>query len=395
MSKKNELKLDLVRHILRAGKTTRPELVAATGCRAATVFEVIDQLKESGVIIEPDRVGIKTGRRAPLLHCNPDYCRCVGIDFQLKRTLACVTDTSGNILHRCEIPSDGRRTLEDSRREISEAMRFLRIASGSQWQHVRGVGFADPGMVDVDKGISIRAISVPGWENLDTANWFRHYFNLDCGVWPEEMVKTHMEYTTRGDNPPKSLFHLGMDGGIGGGFISNGNLFVGSSYQGMEIGHVVIEPDGPVCQCGNRGCLEALAGYAGILHRIRDARAEGVDTDIDIDNFSVKQFVQCAKHDKAARIIANEVCDSIGTALAVVVALLNPELIVLSGELTNLGQPLLDAIWRQLGFNCFNEAVKDLKIEISSLDLFDTARGAAIMMRDRIMLESPEASYLQ
>ena len=77
------------------------------------------------------------------------------------------------------------------------------------------------------------------------------------------------------------------------------------------------------------------------------------------------------------------------------VALLNPELIVLSGELTNLGQPLLDAIWRQLGFNCFNDAVKNLKIEISSLDPFDTARGAAIMMRDRIMLDSLEDSYLQ
>ena len=97
-------------------------------------------------------------------------------------------------------------------------------------------------------------------------------------LWPECTVKTYMEYLSRlhAEKPPKSLFHLGMDDGIGGGFVKDGVCFIGDSNQGMEIGHIVIAPNGPLCQCGNRGCLEAVAGETGIRRRIREALNRGI-----------------------------------------------------------------------------------------------------------------------
>ncbi len=389
MTKKSDIRTEIIRQMLLYSSITRPELVRRTGTRAATVFEVVDDLKREGILSEPDRRGRKTGRRAPALSFHPDHLWCAGIDFQVRRTRGVVADMTGNIRAEAELAAPERTSLHACRNEIREVLRRLREQLGERWNLVRGIGFADPGLVDVEKGISIRAVNVPGWENAQTGKWLESENAVRAKLWPECTVKTYMEYLSRlhAEKPPKSLFHLGMDDGIGGGFVKDGVCFIGDSNQGMEIGHIVIAPNGPLCQCGNRGCLEAVAGETGIRRRIREALNSGVDTEMTLEGFSLAKFVEYARHDKAAKIIANEVCDSIGSALAVAVALLNPSMIVLSGELTKLGTVLTNAVTRALSMNCFAGALRELKIELSTLGAFDTARGAALLMRDALLKE--------
>ena len=385
MSRREDLQKVILRRLLFYGRTTRPELVSLTGSRAATVFEAIDELKNLGLVVEPERHGKKTGRRAPELECNRNYAYFIGVDLQVDGVVGVVIDSCGDILDRYETRITApRQHFEDARAEVVHCVRTLRLRLGDKWPLVHGIGFADPGLVDTDRNISLRAVNVPGWENLETGTWLAGEFGISAGVWPEQMVKTRMEYITRLPDAPESLFHLGTDGGIGGGFIKNGKLFVGSTYQGMEIGHVVIDPNGSICSCGNRGCLEAFAGKQGILNLVRQALRNGVDTELSEENFTVRKFVECSHRDKAARIIADEVSESIGEALSTVVALLNPAMIVLSGELAGMGNLLIDAVHRALDLNCFAGAVQNLKLEISALDNDDTARGAALMMRDRL-----------
>ena len=389
MTKKSDLRAEIIDKMLLFSSITRPELVRLTGTRAATVFEVVDELKKEGILNEPERHGKKTGRKAPALTFHPDCFWCAGIDFQVRKTIGAVTDMTGTVQATAELTALERNSLNACRNEIREILRRLREQLGEKWSLVKGIGFADPGLVDIEKGISIRAVNVPGWENAQTGKWLETENGVKAKLWPECMVKTYMEYLSRlrREEPPKSLFHMGMDDGIGGGFIKDGRCFTGDSNQGMEIGHIIIAPNGPLCQCGNRGCLEAIAGETGIRRKIREALNSGVDTELSLDEFSLAKFVECAKYDKAAKIIANEVCDSIGTALAVAVALLNPSMIVLSGELTKLGGVLTNAVSRPLSMNCFAGSLKDLKIELSTLAPFDTARGAALLMRDTLLKE--------
>ena len=383
--KRDYLRSAILDLILSRGDATRPELVKTTGVRAASVFEAVDELKREGILCEPERSGRRTGRKAPCLRLNPEYFLCAGIDFQVRRTFGTVVDLSGEIRYRAELPSLGRGSLMACRDEIRTVLRHLQGQAGSEWKRVRGIGFADPGLVDVKKGLSIRAVNVPGWENARTGDWLSEENGLPAGVWTEGQVKTFMEYHLRGKEMNGSLFHLGMDDGIGGGFIKNGECFIGDTHQAMEIGHIVIDPSGPLCQCGNRGCLESLAGEAGIRRRIREAISSGVDTVLKLENFSIPYFTECAKFDKTAHIIASEVSDSIGRALAVAVVLLNPSVIVLCGELTGLGDLLLESIHRELNRRCFSGTVRELKLEFSRLDKYDTARGAAIMMRNQLL----------
>lgn len=383
MSRREHLQKLILRRLLFYGRTTRPELVALTGCRAATVFEAIDALKDSGMVVEPERRGKKTGRRAPELECNRFCAAFLGIELKPDGIIGVVTDSCGDTTESCEerfaVPN-----ADAARAGIDRCVTELRQRIGDRWELIKGVGFADPGIVDIDRNLAVRATGIPGWEDFAVGKWLAERYGVPAGIWSGRMVKTRMEYLARLSDAPESLFLLDTGSVVGGGFIKGGRLFVGSSYQAMEIGHLVVDKNGGVCSCGNRGCLETLINRQGILDSARRALDNGVATELAAEDFSIRRFVECAHRDKAARLIAGDISEHIGDALAAAVTLLNPAMIVVSGELAGLGSLLTDAIRRTLEKNCFAEAVRKLKLELSTLDIEDAARGAAMMMRDRV-----------
>lgn len=387
MSRRNELKNQILKHLLFHGRATRPELVALTGTRAATVFEAIGELKDEGLICEPERRGKRTGRRAPELNIDPDCCHVLGVELRPDGCIGVIVDAAGNILHKYRTSAESRNTLDEVKQEILFLLQKLREKSSDQWHLVKGLGFADPGLVDVYKRFSIRAVNVPGWRELETGRYLEGVSGLASGVWPEAMVKTFLEYLKTIDEKPESIFHLATDGGIGGGFIKNGELFIGNSSRAMEIGHLTVDPSGPRCRCGNCGCLEAVAGSAALAEKVAEARRAGVDLGGLPEKFSMKSFADHSMKNKGVRIIADELCRDLGQALSAVVMMLNPERIVISGEFIRLGDFLLDSLRRELELRCFPEAVRRLKISLSELDTFDTAFGAAIMMRNAVLLK--------
>ena len=386
MSRRDELKKKILQHLLQKGHVTRPELVALTGIRAATVFEAIDELKNDSLIAEPERRSKKTGRKAPELSLRPQCCITAGVELSPGYCYGVIADASGKILHSVKIVAGTRSCLEDVKHEILLLIQKLREEAGDLWEQIKGIGFADPGLVDIERGFSVRAINVPGWQNVETAKWLTGITALPSGVWPETMVKTKMEHLLLGGDAPETLFNLVTDDGIGGGFIRDGKLFAGASGRAMEIGHLQVDPDGPRCQCGNSGCLEALAGWPAICRIISENRKLGVDFGTLPEIFSMADFSENISRNKGTRIIADRVCHALGAALSAVVMMLNPDMIIISGELTVLKDFLLNSLRRELELRCFPEAVKDLKIVLSSLDKEDTATGAAMMMREKILL---------
>ena len=386
MSRRDELKQILLRYLLLHGRSTRPELVAMTGVRAATVFEAIDELKDESIVQEPERRGKKTGRKAPELSCSADCCHIVGVELHLTGCIGVIIDANGEVIHCADHPAGERKTLLEVKREILEVLQHLHDLAGENWRLVRGLGFADPGLVDIERNYSIRAVNIPAWQELETGKMLENASRLPAQIWPEAMVKTRMEFIQRLPHAPESIFNFVTEDGIGGGFIKKGELFIGSSGRAMEIGHLVVRPGGARCQCGNCGCLESVASPAGLAEKIAESRAAGVDLGGLPEKFSMEVFADFAVRNRGVRIIADELCRDLGNALSVAVMLLNPEMIVISGEFASLGSFLTDSLRRELELRCFPEAVKELKIEISTLARTDTARGAAMMMRDRVLL---------
>lgn len=195
-----------------------------------------------------------------------------------------------------------------------------------------------------------------------------------------------MEYQELLPKRPESLFHMEIGKGIGGGFINNGELFAGAMNCGMEIGHLIVEPEGPLCQCGNRGCLEAVAAEQGIRRRVQDLLDHNVNTMLKDREFSIKYFIKAVEaNDKAARMLANEISVKIAMGLQCIVAILNPAMIVLSGELTGLGKILIQTIRDFLELNCMPTAINGLELRVSALQEKGTAQGVALMTRDALL----------
>jgi glucokinase len=362
-----------------------------TGLRAASVFEVIDKLKAEGIISELERKGKKTGRISPVISFNPDHLWIVGISFQFKKTIGLMVNLRGETIFSTEITGVSRNGIDDCCKEIRTVIRILRKKAGADWGKVKGIGFADPGMVDIGKGLSIKAVNITGWDNFDTSEWLRRETGIGTRlIMPETLAETFMEYYSRIPHTPASIFRLNTGTGIGGGFMKNGNLFVGDSFRGMEIGHLLIQPGGPLCQCGNCGCLEAIAGESGIRNRVEELLAKGVTTELAIDKFSVDSFCEIAKRDKNARMLAYEISGSISKALCTVVTMLNPSLIVIGGDLSKLGDILLQTINRNLSLYCLPGTLDKLSVETSSLDEKASAKGVALMVRGKILMP---ASY--
>ena len=161
------------------------------------------------------------------------------------------------------------------------------------------------------------------------------------------------------------------------------------AFCGMEVGHVVVRDDGPQCQCGSRGCLEAVTGIPAIRRRVEEMIREGVQTALGSEPFSAELLARCVReNDKAAQALTLEVSEDIAAALASVVTLLNPGTVVLTGALSRIGAPLVENLKKLLQLRCLPRAVADLDMRVSSLAESATAQGAALLARRHFALES-------
>lgn len=386
MIRRTELKKKILHHLLLHTKVTRPELVTLTGSRAASVFEAVDELKAERRIIEPERRTRRTGRRAPELEINPGYGNFVGVELRPAGCVGVLINAAGKILHRSNVKADRRDCLEAVKQEIFLLLQRLHETSGDDWKTVRGLGFADPGLVDRNRRFSVRAVNVPHWQELASGRYLEQISALPVAIWQETVVKTYLECLKSAAGLPETIFCLTVDGGIGGGWIRKSDFLSGIPAVAVELGHLTVTERNVRCRCGKCGCLEACAGSEALAAKVDAARAAGADLGAMPEKFSMKAFAAGVKENEILRGIAGELCRDLGMALSQVVTLLTPEKIVIAGEFALLGEFLTDAVRRELASRCLPEMVQHLEITLSVLENSDTARGAALMMRENILL---------
>jgi N-acetylglucosamine repressor len=384
--KKIELQKKIL-HRLFDGNTTRSELIEQWQLRPGTLLKAVDALKADGLVMEPNRKGKKTGRRASELQLNSEYGCFIGIDLHIHYTAGIIMDLAGNILAETFISSETAKNANIARSEIAECIKRLKSQLGADHPPILGLGFADPGLVDQSSGKSLVAVNLPGWHDFDIRAWLKSHFEIEyVNITTSPTARIFIEASTLEQTARRGIFHMELGTGIGGGFIKSGAVFYGDSGCGMEIGHVIVEPDGPLCQCGNKGCLEVVAGEAGIRRQVNAMLSGEVITSLT-KNISIQSFIDCVNSgDKVATTMAFKIADNIGLALVNVVALLNPALIILSGELTGMGSYLTNSIEQTLKMNCHPRALKKMEIKISKLDSYATAKGAAMMNRNALLL---------
>ncbi|MDK2903748.1 MAG: glucokinase, partial [Clostridiales bacterium] len=210
-----------------------------------------------------------------------------------------------------------------------------------------GIGLGIPGLMDIEKGISLFAGNL-SWENIQVLQPFKDRFQVPVYMDNDVRVNALGEWYFGAGRGVKNMVLITLGTGVGAGIIIDGKMLRGPQSAAGEVGHMIIVEDGPACTCGSRGCLEVFASATGMMRRCKELMLENRDSllwqmcDGDIDK--VRTYMIDKAHDqgdKVGRQVMAETAYYLGIGLTNVVNIFNPELVVIGGGVSKAGERLL------------------------------------------------------
>ncbi len=270
-------------------------------------------------------------------------------------------DLGGTQLRAALCTSDGtihRRVKKKTRAERGPEAVLERVCQAAQeiWPSddpLRAISMLAPGPLDPFKGIVMGAPNLPGWDHVPVRDILSARFDLPVFVGNDANLAGLGEHRYGAGRGVEDMIYMTISTGIGGGIVTGGKLFVGARGLAGEIGHMVIQPGGPLCGCGNRGCLEALASGTAIGHQAQTLAAHGRAPAIlaaaggdvaQVDSKSVGEAA--AQGDKVARKLLDQAGRYIGIGVVNLMHLFNPQRFVLGGGVSQTGELLFKPIRR-------------------------------------------------
>ncbi len=272
----------------------------------------------------------------------------VGVDVGGTKIAAAVVDRAGRIYGRVQHPTD-LASPAMTLRSIAGAVESAVEAAGAHRTDITGVGLGIPGKVDPKTGAGLVSVNL-GWRDVPVTPVLEASLGIRCAIENDVRAAALGESYYGAGRKARNMVYLSLGTGIAAGFILDGKLYRGTTGFAGEIGHAIVQPDGPVCKCGARGCLEVLAAGPAIAARARAAIEAGGETALrdaagDWDRLTSEQVCQAAvQGDPLAQTILREVGGYIAYGIHLLAMFLDPELIVLGGGVGLAGNVLLNAV---------------------------------------------------
>jgi len=361
----------------RIRPATRTALVEDTGLNAASVSRGLQVLLDAGLAVKTGELDSIGGRRSETLSLNPEAGYFVAVDLEGTRVRCARTDMLGDVQRMWEAPVRPEKgiSLTQVHRGIESVLSGLTSAAA---RRVLAIGVSFPGLVDSSgrlTAVNLHWKDVPLEEELARRHGLPVYLEQDSvtGIRAEQV-----------DGPAagaRNWIYLLAGNGVGVGLVIDGRYVHGGRGMAGEMGHVVIEPEAAdLCQCGNRGCLEAITSSPNIVRQYiertgrRPMAAEVTEV-----------FSRARQADPAAVEVIDRVGRAFGLALSHAVSILNPELILLTGDIVGAADLIIPRIQRELAQRTLPQLLDNLTLCASRLGPDVRLRGAATLAFDRIV----------
>lgn len=378
------IRQDILSAIQSHALISRSRLAEMLPVSRATISSVVAELIAAGLVEEAD-TGQSTGGRRPIrLRLRPESRMAVGVVMFDNRVRATLTDLAGKPMHYVEIDMQG--SGPNSMLQVMQQA-IERVIGSVPYQSVVGVGVGVPGVVDHKTG-TIRISVSFGWRNHGTN--VREYLQKAVGL--PVFVANRSRVAALGEcrigvaQGIENLVYLFLGQGIVAGIVIDGQLYFGPGSSAGEIGHVSIFPDGPLCACGNRGCLEVYATEAALLARARALARENPSSRLNSslnepEVLTIAHVVQAAEAgDPEALKVFDEGGTHVGMAVATLISLFNPDMVVVGGPTGCIaGHLLLAPIVREARRRTLPHVLNATRIVAGTLGLEAGAVGAAVL----------------
>ena len=293
----------------------------------------------------------------------------IGIDLGGTKISTALARDSGEIVaydYRETRASEGQEPVIE---RMFDAARQVMVQGGATPAQVAAVGIGAPGPLDIEAGVVVAPPNLPGWDHVPLKQLIEDGLGITTFLENDANAAALGEHRFGAGRGTRHMIYVTASTGIGGGLILNGKLYHGADGMAGEIGHTTTMPYGPHCNCGNRGCLEALASGTAIAREARERVARGVPTLIadlaggDLERITAKVVAQAAgQGDMEAQLILTKAMDYLGIGMASLVNLFNPELIVIGGGLTNIGEGLFGPVRRAIVRHAFRTPAETVRV---------------------------------
>jgi glucokinase-like ROK family protein len=329
------------------GSASRAEIARATGLSRSTVSSIVADLVEAGLVREEEdgtgvALGDQGGRPPVLLSLNPAAGLAVGVDFGHTHLRVAVSDMAHEVLAESWRELDVDHSAAEGLDAAVELVGDVLSGAAADRDRVLGVGMGLPGPINHVSGTVGSSAILPGWVGVDAAAEMSRRLELPVQVENDANLGALAEFVWGSGQGHSELIYIKLSSGVGAGLLLGGRIYQGAGGTAGEIGHTVVQEGGAICRCGSRGCLETVASARAIAGMLSESRGEEIST---------KRLLElAAEGDSPAARLIEEGGREIGIAVANLCNLINPDRVIVGGDLSVAGElltePILESIRR-------------------------------------------------
>jgi predicted NBD/HSP70 family sugar kinase len=368
-------RLRVVDALRRAGTASRSDLARSTGLARTTVTGLVSELMERGLVVE-EAEARSTGRGRPPVHLRLDAAAgaALGIDFGHSHVRVAAADLSWTVLAEryleLDVDGDAPGALDAAAGLAAEVLAEAEIDRG----RVIGAGMGLSGPIDRGSG-TVAATVVPGWAGIQAGEELSRRLQVPVELDNDANLGALAEVSFGAGRGLADVVYVMMSSGVGAGLVLGGRLYHGATGIAGELGHVRVRVDGAVCRCGNRGCLETIASSGALLELLRPAHGS---------DLTVRDLLELvAGGDIAARRLVNDAGRAVGRTLADLCNSLNPSAIIVGGDLSAAGEPLLEGIREAVDRYALPGAAQAVEVKAGVLgDRAEVLGAVAVVIAD-------------
>ena len=388
----DRIQAEIMRYVRAVDRSVaRSEMTEALGVSRSKISLEVGRLLEAGLLMEDGLAESEGGRRSSLLRIPRSAGLIAALDLGATSIdVALCTLGSELVAHRGE-PADVREGPKAVLGRVKGLLSELLEEQGASRRDVRAIGVGVPGPVEQASGLLRSPPIMPGWDRFPIRDAFAGEYAAPVFVDNDVNVMALGEHWGGVGKGLDNMLFVKIGTGIGGGVIADGRLYRGTQGCAGDIGHICVDPEGPVCSCGNRGCLEAMAAAPAIAIMAERCAREGLSANLsgvldERGGLSARDVGEAAAvGDYHALEIIRESGRLVGRVLAMLVSTLNPSLIVIGGGVANIGHSLLAEIRSTVYHRSLPLATRNLPIVLSELDQVSGVTGASVLAAEGVL----------
>jgi N-acetylglucosamine repressor len=363
------------------GPIARMDIARRTKLSPAAVTGLTAELIDDGLVVEKQEGDSRGGRRPILLALDIRHAYVVGIKLAEESATLALTDLNAEVVARHSLALT-QRDPESVSDLLADGVRALLRAAQVDRAHLLGIGVGLAGVIDSRSGICLVSPH-NGWRDVPFSDLLEQ--RLDYPVYLDNNVNTltRIEQLYGVGQQIRDFLVVTIGRGVGLGIVANGQVYRGARGGGGELGHIVIDPNGPLCTCGHRGCLETFVAEPWLLRRASLSGLNVSTPEALIAEAEAGQAIAMETFERAGQVL--------GQSIANLINLFNPSLIIISGEGVRAGELMFMPMRRAISQHTFDHLDQGLEIRVEPLSDDTWARGAAsLVLQELFRIPDPE-----